>query len=53
MHKSKVIEELEGIIVNLKLDRRSNIQGIKIMLSEPDWNKKHNCNDSNLFIEWY
>ena len=53
MKKQQIIKELEEIIETLKLDRRSNIKGINIMLSEPNWDKKHVCNDSNLFMEWY
>jgi len=53
MNKNQAILELETIIATLKLDRRINLKGIKVMVNEPNWDKKHLCNDSNLFIEWY
>lgn len=52
MHKQQIIQELESIIATLKLDRRMYIKGIKIMINEPEWEYKHSCNDSNLFVEW-
>jgi len=52
MHKEKVIEELEAVVATLKMDRRSYIRGIKVMVCEYDWERKKEGNDSNLFIDW-
>ena len=53
MNKIQAIKELETVIETLKLDRRINLKGIKVMVNDSNWDKKHLCNDSNLFIEWY
>jgi len=52
MNKNLVVEELEEIIRNIKVDTRKRIKGIKIMLCDNGWTKKSNCSDSNLFIDW-
>lgn len=53
MHKNIVIKELEDVIATLKLERRSHLHGISIKICEPDWKRKKECLDSNLFTDWY
>ena len=52
MNKNQVIQELKEVIKNIELDRRMDIKGIKVMVSEYDWKYKTCCNDSNLMIDW-
>ena len=52
MHKKEVINELEEIIKTLNYDKRTSINGIKIMVCDQYWKHRKKANDSNLLIDW-
>jgi hypothetical protein len=52
MDKIAVCLELDGIIKTIRLDRRKNLKGVKIMICEHNWKYKKKVNDSNLFVDW-
>lgn len=52
MEKQQIIDELNDVIRNIKMDRRSKIKGIKVMIADFNWDKRKVAIDSNLLIEW-